>query len=103
VTLSLVDAVGSVHTATVPSNLLVANAKGNRLRFRDKNGTIANGLTALKLVERKGATTRLVAKVRGADLILAQVGPFVAVLEVGSLALSDSGSLRVKGTRLVFP
>jgi hypothetical protein len=98
---ALRDAGGEFFRATVPANALVPNRSGTRLRFADRTGTIAGGLTSLTI----GGTSRTTIAIRGRNLNLtgAAPGPFTATITIGSLPLTASGTLRSAGANLVFP
>ena len=85
----------------MPAAALVPNARGTRVRFRDPTGTLAGGLTSLSI----GGLTRTDVTARGRHLSLggAAAGPFTAILRIGSLELSATGTLRPAGLRLVSP
>ena len=85
----------------MPAAALVPNARGTRVRFRDLTGTLANGITSLVM----GGRTRTDVTIRARHLSLggAAAGPFTAILRIGSLELSATGTLRAAGPRLVLP
>ena len=101
VTLVLRSGATQFYSATVPAAALVPNARGTRVRFRDPTGTLANGITSLVM----GGRTRTDVTIRARHLSLggAAAGPFTAILRIGSLELSATGTLRAAGPRLVLP
>lgn len=101
VTLTLRDGDGPFFTATVPAALLVPNASGTRVRFRDPSGSAAGGITSLRIGGRRWSN--LSVRARDVDLGGAAAGPFTAELDTGTRMLEAAGVLRARGTRLVFP
>ena len=101
VTLRLRDADGDAFTATVPMALLRPNATGTRFRFSDASGTLAGGITRLRI----GGAGRTDVSIRGRnlDLSAAGAGPVVALLETATKTLAGAGRLRPRGARLVHP
>ena len=101
VTVKLGNSGGSFFMATVPAARLVPNAAGTMLRFRDPSGTLAGGITGLSIGGRRQVTLR----VRGDNLNLAGAAPgaFDAEVDIGSFEFTRAGTLRARGTRLVFP
>ena len=85
----------------MPASALVPNASGTRVRFRDPTGTLANGVTSLTLGGRRRTDVTL--RARHLSLGGAAAGQFTAILHVGSLELSATGTLRPAGLGLVFP
>jgi hypothetical protein len=100
-TVSLRNAGGTFFSATVPSALLVPNNAGTRLRFRDQSGTLANGITSLRIGGRR--RTDLGLQARNLDLSGAAPGDFTAQLVIGTRTLESSGTLRAQSTRLLYP
>jgi hypothetical protein len=100
-TISLRDAGGTFFTATVPGALLVPNRNGTRLRFRDASGTLAGGITNLRIGGRRRSDLGLQAQ----NLNLSGAGPgdFTAELVIGARTLESTGTLRAQATRLVYP
>ena len=90
----------SINPNSVP---LVAEGVGTSpvLANGDPTGTLAGGLTSLSI----GGLTRTDVTARGRHLSLggAAAGPFTAILRIGSLELSATGTLRPAGLRLVSP
>ena len=85
----------------MPAVALLPNASGTRVRFRDPTGTLAGGITSLTMGGRK--RTDVTVRARHLSLGGAAAGPFTAILRIGSLELSATGTLRPAGPRLVFP
>jgi hypothetical protein len=100
-TLTLRDADGDAFTATVPGALLRPGPSGTRLRFSDPSGTLAGGITRLRI----GGVGRVDVVVRGRNLNLsgAGPGPVVALLRTATTTLAGPGRLRARGARLVYP
>jgi hypothetical protein len=100
-TLTLRDADGDAFTATVPAAQLHPNLAGNRLRFSDPSGTLAGGITRLRI----GGRGRVDVAIRGRNLNLtaAGPGPVVALLQTATTTLAGPGQLRARGSRLVHP
>jgi hypothetical protein len=101
ITLALRDAGGEFYRATVPADFFVANGSGTKLRFRDRTGTIAGGITKLTI----GGSLRTDIAITGRHLSIAgaSAGPFTATITIGDLTLEASGTLRTTGTKLVYP
>jgi len=101
ITLALRDAGGEFYRATVPADFFVANGSGTKLRFRDRTGTIAGGITKLTI----GGSLRTDVAITGRHLSLAgaSAGPFTATITIGDLTLEASGMLRTTGAKLVYP
>jgi hypothetical protein len=100
-TLALRDGDGDAFTATVPAALLRPSPSGTRLRFGDPSGTLAGGITRLRI----GGVGRVDLAVRGRNLNLsaAGAGPVVALLQTQTTTLAGAGRLRARGARLVHP
>src|SRR6185503_12174994 len=73
-TVSLRDAGGAFFSANVPGALLVPNKNGTRLRFRDPGGTLAGGITNLRIGGRR--RTELGLRAENLDLSGAAAGDF---------------------------
>jgi hypothetical protein len=101
VTLRLRDADGDAFAATVPMALLRANPTGTRLRFSDPSGTLAGGITRLRI--GGNGRTDIVVRGRNLDLSAAAAGPVVALLETATKTLAGAGRLRARGVRLLHP
>ena len=101
VTITLEDADGTFYTATVPAAALAANGSGTKVRFRDRSGAIANGITSLSIGGRR--RTDLSLRARNLDLGGASAGPFTVTIEIGPRSLAASGVLRARGNRLMYP
>jgi hypothetical protein len=100
-TLTLRDADGDAFSATVPAAMLRPSQSGTRLRFSDPSGTLAGGITRLRI----GGIGRVDVTIRGRNLDLsgAGTGPVVALLQTQTTTLAGAGRLRARGTRLVHP
>ena len=74
---------------------------GTRLRFSDPSGTLAGGISRLRI----GGVGRVDVVIRGRNLNLsaAGAGPVVALLETDTTTLAGAGRLRARGARLVHP
>jgi hypothetical protein len=101
VSLTLANASGDFFAATVPAALLRPNGNGTKLRFRDASGTLAGGITSLRIGGRR--RTDISVRARGLDLSAATPGPFTGTLDVGPNTLSATGTLRAAGRRLAYP
>jgi hypothetical protein len=101
VTITLGNAGGDFFTATVPAGLLRPNGNGTKLRFRDRTGTLAGGITSFRIGGRR--RTDVSVRARGLDLSAATAGPLTVTLEVGPNTLLATGTLRAAGRRLRYP
>jgi hypothetical protein len=101
VTITLRNGAGQFFTATVPASALVANGTLTKLRFRDRTGTIAGGVTGLVIGGRLFTDVKV--KARNVNLAGASAGPFTALLTIGERTFAGSGVLRPQGTKLVHP
>jgi len=101
VTITLANAGGTFYTATVPAALLVPNGQGTKVRFRDRSGTVANGITSLRIGGKNRTDFSLNA--RNTTLTGAAPGPFTVTLEIGSRTLAAPGVFRARGNKLIHP
>jgi hypothetical protein len=101
VSVTLANAGGDFFSATVPGALLVPSGNGTKLRFRDQTGTIAGGITSLRI----GGRRRTDVSIRGRFLDLSDAAPgaLSVRLGLGPNVLSGTGTLRAVGTRLIYP
>jgi len=100
---TLADTDTTIFSATIPGALIEPNPIATRLRFSDKTGTLAGGLTKLVLKETTKGTVRVRLKARDVTLIDPDAGAFTATLSIGTLGLEKRGTLRAKGASLLFP
>jgi hypothetical protein len=100
-TITLDDADGALYTATVPASALTANGSGTKVRFRDRTGTLANGITSLSIGGRR--RTDLSLRARNLDLSGATAGPFAVTIEIGPRSFAAAGVLRARGNKLLHP
>ena len=71
VTITLTDVDAELVERTLPAGSLVANPKGTRLSFKDKTGTIAQGIRKVKLKQSKTDPREYVIQVKAKDIDLA--------------------------------
>jgi hypothetical protein len=100
---TLTDADTTIFAATIPGALIEPNPIATRLRFSDKTGTLAGGITKLVLKETTTGTVRMRLKARNVTLNDPDAGAFTATLSIGTLGLEKRGTLRAKGASLIFP
>src|SRR5438046_624527 len=101
VALALSDAGGEYFQATIPAAQILASPRGTLVRFRDRTGTIANGITSFTM--GGGGRNRVTIRAQRLNLAGASAGAFTATLEVGAAPFIASGVLRAAGTGFRFP
>jgi len=101
VALALSDAGGEYFQATIPAAQILASPRGTLVRFRDRTGTIANGITSFTM--GGGGSNRVTIRAQRLNLAGASAGAFTATLEVGAAPFIASGVLRAAGTGFRFP
>jgi subtilisin family serine protease len=101
VVIVLSDAGGERFRTTVPGTMLVANGSRTRVRFRDRTGTIAGGVTRLDLGGK--SRTDLALRAGTLDLSALGAGPVTLEVDVGARIFQTTGTLRARGTSLVLP
>ena len=92
---------GEYFRATIPAAQILASPRGTLVRFRDRTGTIANGITSFTM--GGGGSNRVTIRAQRLNLAGASAGAFTATLEVGAAPFIASGVLRAAGTGFRFP
>ena len=101
VALALSDAGGEYFRATIPAAQILPSPGGTLVRFRDRTGTIANGITSFTM--GGGGRNRVTIRAQHLDLTGASTGGFTATLDVGAAPFTASGVLRAAGSGFRFP
>ena len=99
--LALSDAGGEYFRATIPAAQILPSPGGTLVRFRDRTGTIANGITSFTM--GGGGRNRVTIRAQHLDLTGASTGAFTATLDVGAAPFTASGVLRAAGSGFRFP
>jgi len=90
VRLLLGDRDGDIYLAEIPAGSFSANGGGKTFRFKDRSGTIANGLSRAKFSRRKDGSYRWTAKAKDVDLDGANRLYLDQAIEIGSACWADS-------------
>jgi hypothetical protein len=101
VTITLTDGGGQRYTSTIPAALLVSNAAGTRIKFRDPTGTQANGLIRFKAGGTYRTDVKAVARI--IDLTGAGPGPLTVHCQLGPTPLDGTVTLRASGSTFRYP